>query len=281
MSQTMVLIHGLWMTPLSREKWIERYEQAGYSVLAPSWPGLEGGVESLRRDPSPLAGLTVSTILDHYEGIIRDLDTPPIIMGHSFGGAITQVLLSRGLGAAGVGVDSAATKGVLNLPLSMLRSSAHVLMNPFNINKAVPFSRKHFKYAFGNTMTQSESDAAHDRYSIQAAAHVLFEGAPANFQPGSSFAVDYAKRDRAPFLFIGGGKDHVVPSSTNVANAKKYLPSTSTTGIHIFPGRSHFTVGQAGWEEVADYALNWASQHVPAPNVSPFSSVGSAAAAMS
>lgn len=281
MSQTIVLIHGLWMTPLSWEKWVERYKQAGYTVIVPSWPGLEGGVEALRRDPSPLAGLTVATILDHYERIIRELDAPPIIMGHSFGGAFTQVLLSRGLGIAGVGVDSAATKGVLNLPLSTLRSSAHVLMNPFNINKAVPFSKKHFKYAFGNTMTQVESDAAHDRYSIPAAAHVLFEGALANFQRKSAFAVDYAKRDRAPLLFIGGGNDHVVPASTNVANAKKYLPSTSTTGIHIFPGRSHFTVGQAGWEEVADYALNWASQYVPVPNVSPLSSVGSAAAAVS
>jgi len=153
MSQTIVLIHGLWMTPFSWERWIERYQQAGYAVIAPSWPGLEGGVEALRRDPSPLAGLTVATIVDHYDRIIRKLDTPPIIMGHSFGGAFTQVLLSRGLGAAGVGVDSAGTKGVLSLPLSTLRSSAHVLMNPFNINKAVPFSNQHFKYAFTHLVT--------------------------------------------------------------------------------------------------------------------------------
>jgi len=134
-------------------------------------------------------------------------------------------------------------------------------------------------------MTQSESDAAHDRYSIPAAAHVLFEGALANFQRKSAFAVDYSKRDRAPLLFIGGGDDHVVPTSTNVANARKYEESSAITDINVFPGRSHFTVGQTGWEEVADYALNWSTQHVSPPQVSPLSKVstatGSAAAAAS
>lgn len=260
MARTIVLIHGLWMTPLSWEKWIERYERAGHAVIAPPWPGVEGGVEALRRDPSPLAGVHAGIIIDHYEGIIRDLDEPPIIMGHSFGGAFTQVLLSRGLGAAGVVIDSAATRGVLSLPLSTLRASGHVLSNPLNINKAVPFSAKQFRYAFGNTLTQAESDAAYRRYAIPAAAHVLFDGALANFQRSSTFEVDYGKSDRAPLLFIAGGRDHVIPASTNRANVKKYR-SPNTVSIKEYPERSHFTVGEAGWEAVSDHALAWAIEH--------------------
>lgn len=259
-SATIVLIHGLWMTPLSWEHWKSRYEAAGYTVLAPPWPGVDGSVQALRSDPSPLAILDAATIIDHYDRIIRALDAPPIIMGHSFGGAFTQVLLDRGLGAAGVGIDAAGTKGVLRLPVSTLRSSAHVLVNPFNLHKAVPFGRKQFRYAFGNTMTEAESDAAWERYAIPAAAHVLFEGAMANVNPGSAFTVDYHRSARAPLLFIAGGRDHVVPASVNRSNVKKYAHSGGVVALKEFPGRSHFTVGENGWEEVADYALSWAAE---------------------
>ncbi len=255
---TIVLIHGLWMTSLSWENWIDRYEKEGYTVLAPSWPGLEGGPEALRRDPSPLANLDATRIIDHYDRIIRELDTPPIIVGHSFGGAFVQVLLDRGLGVAGVGVDAAATKGVLSLPLTTLRAGAGVLGNPLNFQKAVPFTRAQFKYAFGNTMTQTQSDTAYDRYQVPAAAHVLFEGALANFIPKSALEIDYHKRDRAPLLFIAGGSDHVIPAATNRTNIRKYALTGPIVAYKEFPGRSHFTVGEAGWEQVADFALTWA-----------------------
>ena len=120
---TIVLIHGLWMTARSWEHWVARYEDRGFAVLAPSWPGMEGDVEELRRDPSPIDDLGIGEIVDHYEAIIRELPSPPIIMGHSFGGAFTQLLLDRGLGAAGVAIDSAPVKGVLALPLSTLKSA--------------------------------------------------------------------------------------------------------------------------------------------------------------
>lgn len=261
MPGTIVLIHGLWMTPRSWEHWIERYEREGSTVLAPSWPGLEGEVEALRRDPSPLARQHVAAIVDHYERIIRALDDPPIIMGHSFGGAFVQVLLSRGLGAAGVAIDSAATRGVYRLPASSLRSGAPVLANPLNVSRAVPLSRKHFRYVFGNTVTQAESDAAYARYAVPAAARVLFEGALANALPHSALRVDYRTPDRAPLLFIAGGRDHVIPEVTNRANAKKYERSGAVTDLKVFPERSHFTVGEPGWEAVADLALDWSLRH--------------------
>jgi pimeloyl-ACP methyl ester carboxylesterase len=129
---TIVLVHGLWLTQKSWDRWVDRYEKAGFSVLAPSWPGLEGGIDAIRRDPSPLRGLRITTVVDHYERIIRELETLPIIMGHSFGGLITQLLIDRGLGAAGVLIASAQTAGIPVLPLSSVWSTLPILGNPFS-----------------------------------------------------------------------------------------------------------------------------------------------------
>jgi pimeloyl-ACP methyl ester carboxylesterase len=258
---TIVLIHGLWMTPLSWEHWIDRYQSRGHKVIAPSWPGMEGDIEQLRRDPSPFARLTIPEIVEHYEKIIRNLERPPIIMGHSFGGGFTQVLLDRGLGAAGVGIDSAPTKGVLRLPFSTLRVAWPVLRNPTNRHKAVGLTPKQFHYAFGNTLTEQESLRVYERYHIPGPGHVLFEGAMANLQPHSALRVDYRKADRAPLLLIAGGVDHVVPASVNRSNFKKYGKGTAKVDYKEFPGRSHYTVGQDGWEQVADYALGWATDN--------------------
>jgi pimeloyl-ACP methyl ester carboxylesterase len=149
---TIVLIHGLWMTPLSWEKWVDHFQQRGYNVVSPAWPGMEESVESLNADPAPMKGLQIDTIVDHYEQIIRGLDRPPIIMGHSFGGAFVQVLLDRGLGCAGVAIHPAQVKGVLPLPLSTIRATLPVLANPFNRNGATALTHKQFHYAFTNTL---------------------------------------------------------------------------------------------------------------------------------
>ena len=260
-SNTIVLIHGLWMTPHSWEHWVTRYTAAGYTVLAPAWPGLEGEVEALRADPTALAGLSVTAVADHYERIIRDLDRPPMIIGHSFGGTFVQLLLDRGLGAAGVAIASAPVKGVLRLPLSTVRATLPVLRNPANRHRAVPLTQAQFHYAFTNTMTQAQSREVYDRYHVPAAGGVLFEGALANLRPRAATKVDFANPNRAPLLFIGGGADRTIPPAVNRENARRYRRSAALTGYREFPGRSHFTVGQPGWEEVADYALNWCNEH--------------------
>src|SRR3977135_3097359 len=153
---TMVLIHGLWLTPRSWEGWIDRYQKAGYNVIAPSWPGLEGEVEAIRKDPSPLKRLKLKTVVDHYERIIRKLDSPPIIMGHSFGGLITQMLIDRGLGAAGVLVDSAQPAGVPVLPFATIRATLPILGNPFSYNSTTSLTPKQFNFAFHNAPTALE-----------------------------------------------------------------------------------------------------------------------------
>ncbi|SDN97659.1 alpha/beta hydrolase [Actinacidiphila guanduensis] len=259
---TIVLIHGLWVNPRSWEGWRHHYETRGYRVLAPAWPGLDREVEDLRRDPAGIAGVGVREVADHYERIIRALDRPPVIMGHSFGGTIVQILLDRGLGSAGVAIDSAAVKGVLPLPLSTLRSTWPVLGNPANRNKAVPLTAEQFHYAVTNTLSASESAAQYERYAVPGSARVLFQGAFANFHPKAATRIDFRNGRRAPLLFIAGGADHIVPPKVNKANWRLYRKSPAVTDYREFAGRSHFTVGQKGWEEVADYALDWAEAHL-------------------
>jgi alpha-beta hydrolase superfamily lysophospholipase len=257
-SDTIVLIHGLWMTPRSWEHWVARYTAAGYTVLAPAWPGLEAEVDALRADPTPLTRLSVTKIADHYERIIRDLDRPPMIIGHSFGGTFVQLLLDRGLGAVGVAIGSAPVKGVLRLPLSTVRATLPALRNPANRHRAVPLTPAQFHEAFANTLTAAESRAAYDRYHVPAAGGVLFEGALANLNPRAATRVDFANPNRAPLLFVGGGADRLIPPAVNRENTRRYRRSGALTAYREFPDRSHFTVGQPGWEEVADYALAWA-----------------------
>src|SRR5205809_450415 len=162
---TIVLVHGLWLTPRSWEGWIDRYKQAGYNVIAPSWPGLEGEVEAIRKNPAMLKGLTLTTVVNHYDAIIRKLDSQPILIGHSFGGLIVQLLLDRGLGAAGVAIDSAQSAGVPVLPLSTVWSTITVLGNPFTYNRAVSLSPSKFNYAFTNELNAADSKKVYDRYS--------------------------------------------------------------------------------------------------------------------
>jgi len=262
---TIVLIHGLWMTPLSWEHWVERYRARGFETLAPAWPGMEGGVDALRADPAAIEHLGIEDIVDHYDGVIRALERPPIIIGHSFGGAFTEILLDRGLGAAGVAIDAAAVKGITRLPFSTLRSAFPVLRNPANAHRAVALTLEEFHYAFTNTMTLEESRPIWERYAVPGPGRVIFQAALANLNPHAATKIDFAKADRAPLLLIAGGVDHVVPAEVDEQAARRFGRSAAITAYREYPDRSHFTVGQPGWEEVADFALEWALEHASTP----------------
>lgn len=260
--RTVVLVHGLWMTPRSWEHWVPHYKAQGVSVLTPGYPGFEIEVEALRANPDVIARLTVPETVDHLARVIEDLPSPPIIMGHSFGGTLTQLLLARGLGAAGVVIDSAPTEGVRVNPVSQARSLFPALKNPANRRRAVGFTPEEFHYAFTNTLSAEESRAVWDRFAIPAPGAWVWEyGLFANFKPGRQETwVDYAA-DRAPLLFIAGEQDHIMPPAVNRSNAKHWAKSPAVTDYHEFPGRDHWTCAAPGWEEVADYALRWAIDH--------------------
>jgi pimeloyl-ACP methyl ester carboxylesterase len=261
-SNTILLIHGAWVTPRSWDPFRGFYEQRGYRVLTPPWPRLEGQVEEIRRDPSAMVGLGIKEIVDGYEQITRLLDEPPIIMGHSFGGLFAQMLLDRGLGAAGVAIDSAQPKGVLRLPFSQIRALSPVLLNPWNVNRAVSLNFDQFRYAFANNMTEGEARAAFQLNAIPAPGRIVFQTGLANLNPRAVTKVDYRNDRRAPLLLIAGAEDHIVPASVNRSNFRKYRHSKAITDFAEFPGRSHLTIAQEGWEEVAEYGLSWAQKHV-------------------
>jgi len=258
---SIVLINGLWMTALSWENWVKRYTDRGFRVVAKSWPGMDIDINELRRNSAPIARLGITEIVDHYERVIRELDSPPIIIGHSFGGLITQILVDRGLGAAGVAIAPAPVKGIIFLPFSTLRVSFPALSNPANNHRALPLSPEQFHYAFTNNLSEEESLTVYNRYAVPGPDHVLFQAAFANFNPHAASAVDFQNNDRAPLLLISGGVDHVSPASVVEANFKLYRKTKAVTEYKNFPERTHYTLGQEGWEKVADYALEWALRH--------------------
>jgi pimeloyl-ACP methyl ester carboxylesterase len=258
-----VLVHGLWLTPRSWEGWKERFEKRGRRVLAPAWPRMSDEVEEVRRDPSALNWLGLSEIVDHYERIVRGLDRSPVIMGHSFGGLVAELLLDRGVGAAGVAISPAPVKGVLRLPPAQLRATFPVLANPANRKRTVELTPKQFHYNFTNTMAQDEAEAVYGRYQVPGPGRMIFQAAFANLNPRAANKVDFDKGDRPPLLIIGNERDHTVPASVCEEAAKRLGKSGAVVDYKEFAGRPHFA-GAPGWEAVADYALDWADRHTGA-----------------
>jgi non-heme chloroperoxidase len=250
--EPIVLIHGMWMTPHSWENWIDHYADRGYRAIAPGWPGIESP-EQVRRDPSPLRGLGVKTVVDHYEAIIRGLDRAPILIGHSFGGLFTQLLLDRGLGAA----------GVIALPLSTLRSGFPALRNPLNRNGLANLSPEQFRWRFTNTLSRSESDEVYREQYIPGTNRAFFDalGGPAK--------VDFSNPRRSPLLLIVGEHDHISPPALNKKIGKLQSRAPSATESKTYAGRTHYMAGMDGWEEIADDVLNWALDAAGAATRSP------------
>ena len=256
-TNNIVLIHGLWMTPLSFEYWAHHYTELGYSVYAPSWPGMDRDIRALRRTPETYAQIGIKQIIDRYEQAVIELGEPPILIGHSLGGLVVQALLDRGLGACGVAIASAPIKGIWTFPYSTIRVVTPQLINPRNNHRCVPLTPAQFHYAFMNTSSREESFHIYQRYAVPGPDHVLFQTELANFNPFAESAVNVRRNNRAPLLMIAGAADHVSPPSVVKANVKAYRHSTATTEYKEFQDRTHFIIGQSGWQEVANYALDW------------------------
>jgi pimeloyl-ACP methyl ester carboxylesterase len=250
---TIVLIPGLWMTALCWEHWARHYSDKGYCVVARSWPGMEGDIEQLRRDPGSFESLGLKEVVDHYEQIIRELETPPIIIGYGFGGLVTQILLDRGWGAAGVAIASAPIKGILRVPISILRA---FLGDALKDHKASSLTPAQFHRSFANTLTKLESRVAFERYVVPGPNRVLLQAAFANFTPHAATSVNFRNDTRAPLLLVAGGKDRIARPSLVKANFDLYRESKAETDYKEFLDQAHFTLLRE--TKVADYALGWA-----------------------
>jgi pimeloyl-ACP methyl ester carboxylesterase len=260
---TIVLVHGFWVTPRSWEDWISHYEAKGYRVIAPAYPGFEVEVEALNADPTPIVDVRVPAIIESIETILDTLDAPPIIMGHSAGGAFTQILLDHGYGAAGVAINSAPTEGVKVVPLSQVKATFPVLKNPANHHKAIGLDPEQWKYAFAGTFTDERSLELYERYHVPASGHILWDSVLANVEPGAQeIWVDYKNDARAPLLFISGAQDNLMPPAIQRSNAKHYKSDTVTEVVE-YEG-PHLLPAQENWREIADFALDWAVEHANA-----------------
>jgi pimeloyl-ACP methyl ester carboxylesterase len=259
---TIVLIHGFWVTPRSWETWSAHFEKKGLRVLAPAYPGFEVEVEALNADPAPVEAITIPAILEKLESVVRELPAPPILIGHSAGGVFTQLLMDRGYGAAGVALNSAPTEGVPVVPLSQVKATFPVLRNPANRHKAVGYDFEQWNYAFTNTFPEDEARKLYERYAVPVSGHILFESALANLTPGHGGTyVDYHNADRAPLLFVAGTEDNIMPPKVQWSNAAHYKSPDTLTEVVEFGGKPHLLPAAPGWEEIADYVLAWALRH--------------------
>jgi len=259
MSKTVMLIHGARLTPAAFDLFRARYETQGYTVVAPPWPLCDRPISALRRSPHPdLARMTIGTIVDHYDSLIRALPEGPIIMGHSYGGLIAQLLLDRGLGIAGVALAPVPIRGVLAIPRTVL-AGLPVYLAWWGWSRVLTMSFAAFATNFAQTLPEHELRAAYDRHVVPAPGRIYFQCAL-----GIGTGIKANNPRRAPLLLIAGEKDLTIVPSMVWATYKKQLHAPSTTAFMTFPGRSHFLLAEPGWEEVADAALRWASERARA-----------------
>lgn len=252
-----VFVHGLWVAHTAWQPWIEHFAQQGHTAIAPAWPGEFATVDETREHGADQAGFGINELTDHFAGILEQFDTPPVVIGHSFGGLIAQKLLGQNKAAAAVAIDPAPIKGVKPLPLAQLRSAFPVLGNPLNRGRAKGLTKAQWRYGFGNALSVEESDALWEQWSIPSPGKPLFEAATANFSPNSPAKVDTANTSRGPLLITGGTVDHTVPFVSAKATHGLYKKSSAVTDFHEFDGRGHSLTVDHGWRDVADTALEW------------------------
>lgn len=250
-----VFVHGLWLLPSSWDRWVGLFESAGYSAIAAGWPDDPENVEAAKAHPEVFAHKSVGQIADHLEGMIGGLTQKPAIVGHSFGGLLTQILAGRGLARVSVALDPAPFRGVLPLPVSALRSAAPVLGNPANYNRAVPLTYEQFRFAFANAVGEDEARRLYETYAVAGSGVPIFEAATANLNPWTKAKVNSRNPERGPLLVLVGERDHTVPPAIAKAAFKRQKRNEGVTEYAEIPGRGHSLTIDDGWREVAETAL--------------------------
>ena len=250
-----VFIHGLWLLPSSWDRWAALFEGAGYTALTPGWPDDPETVADAKANPGVFAHKKVGQVADYIAGFIGRLNKKPAVIGHSFGGLMTQIIAGRGLAAVSVAIDPAPFRGVLPLPVSALRSAQPVLSNPSNRNRAIPLTYEQFRYAFANAVSEDEAKMLYDTYAVPASGAPIFQAAAANINPWTEVKVNTINPERGPLLIISGEKDHTVPWAIANASYKKQKRNPGVTEITEIAGRGHALTIDSGWQEVANTAL--------------------------
>jgi pimeloyl-ACP methyl ester carboxylesterase len=257
-----VFIHGLWLLPSSWDRWASVFEAAGYTTLTPGWPDDPETVEEAKAHPEIFAHKTVKQVADHFADLIAQLTTKPAVIGHSFGGLITQIIAGRGLAAASVAIDPAPFRGVLPLPISSLKSAAPVLGNPANRNRAVPLTYEQFRFAFANAVSEDEAKELYETFAVPTPGAPLFQAASANLNPWTEAKVDTKNPERGPLLILDGENDNTVPWAVANATYQRQQRNEGVTELVKMPHRGHALTIDSGWRAVADTALNFVTRFV-------------------
>jgi non-heme chloroperoxidase len=252
-----VFIHGLWLLPSSWAKWADFFEEAGYPALTPDWPDDPETVEEARANPDVFAKKTLGQIADHTTGIINALDRKPVLMGHSTGGLLAQMLAGRGLSAATVAIDPGVFRGVLPLPLSVLKGVGPFLINPLTRGRAITLTFDQFKYGWANALDEKEAKELYDTFHVAGSGIALAQMGNANLNPWTEAKVDTKNPDRGPLLIMDGEKDHTVPWAIANAAYKRQRHNPAVTEIVKMPNRGHALTIDHGWQEVAQTALDF------------------------
>jgi pimeloyl-ACP methyl ester carboxylesterase len=261
----LILIHGAWLSARSWENYADYFAKRGFAVSAPEWPRKQGDVEEMRDTAGASAGLGVQEIVDHYEALIADLDQPPVLLGHSYGGLFVELLLDRGLGRAGVAMSPAPPKGILALPFSTLKAGSPALAHPSKWHGVVTLTLEEFTYGFVNTFSEEDAASAYDRYAVPETGQIFYEAGFANFHLHPPTGVHFKNEDRAPLLIVGATDDHTVPASLSKAQFKRYERSPAKTDYLEFEGRPHLHMTAPDWEEVAVAIDGWLDGILDAP----------------
>jgi pimeloyl-ACP methyl ester carboxylesterase len=243
---------------------VDLFKQAGYAPLTPDWPDDPETVEEARANPDVLAKKTLKQVADHTADVIGKLEKKPAVMGHSTGGLLAQILAGRGLSAATVAIDPGVFRGVLPLPLSVLKGVGPFLVNPRTRGRAITLTFDQFTYGWTNALDEDESKRLYDTYHVAGSGIALAQMGNANLNPWTESKVDTKNLDRGPLLILDGEKDHTVPWAIANAAYKRQKRNPSVTEIKKMPNRGHSLTVDHGWQEVAQAALDFVKRFVPA-----------------
>jgi pimeloyl-ACP methyl ester carboxylesterase len=257
-----VFIHGLWLLPSSWANWSDFFKQAGYSPLTPDWPDDPATIEEARAHPDVLAKKTLKQIADHTTEVIDGLEKKPVLMGHSTGGLLAEMLAGQGLAAATVAIDPGVFRGVLPLPASVLKSAGPFLINPLNRGRAITLTFDQFVYAWANRLEEKEAKELYDTFHVAGSGVSLAQMGNANLNPWTESKVDTENPDRGPLLIIEGEEDHTVPWAIANAAYKRQKRNPGVTEIVKIPDRGHSLTIDHGWRDVAETALDFVKRYV-------------------
>lgn len=244
-----VLIHGAWVTAASWDDFRKPFEAAGHVVHTPTWP-LLGRLTAAEINASPPEGfgsLTVGKIADHLQARIP---SRAILVGHSFGGLLTQMLLDRGVGAAGVAINPVPIGGVIPGPTS-IGAIVPIVGRQNGWNRPYAFTRDRWARRFANGAPRTQADAAYDSFVIPAPGRIFYQAASwigTRVRP---------ERRTVPLLITGSADDRLVTPYISRAAWRIQRRSPAPTDYLDLGGRSHFLCNEQGWEEVAGAALDW------------------------